>query len=101
MSFSNESIGGGADGCIFGFTAELPMSMTSSEVEIALLGLDASVQAINEPPIAKVDPICGAEGPEEDRRRFTVGFESEATEEHMVAAMTIVTQAIRNYRHRA
>lgn len=100
MSFSNESIGGGADGCIFGFTGEFPMSMTPSEVEVALLEMDTNLRGIHEPPIAKVDSACEIEGPEEDRRRFTVEFEAGATKAHMITALDIVAQSLQGYRHR-
>jgi hypothetical protein len=101
VSFSTESIGGGADGCIFGFSGEFPMGMKPSEVELALLELDTGIRGIHEPPIATVNSMCETEGPEEDRRRFTVEFEAEATKSHMIEAFEIVTQALQGYRHRA
>lgn len=99
MSFSNEHIGGGADGGIFNFIGELPEWMSHDDVSMALLEMDASVRGIKEPPVAKVDLTSFEDSPIEDYRKFYVEFESEATSEDIVAAVRIATDAIKKHRY--
>jgi len=101
MSFSNEHIGGGADGGIFNFYVDLPEHMDHDEVSKLLLEVDANVQGITEPPVAKVfnDSLTPENEPIEDYRKFYVEFESNATEEDVIAAVRIVAGAIKKVRY--
>ncbi len=101
MSFSNEHIGGGADGGVFNMYIELPSWMNHEDVGTALVEIDASVQGIKEPPVAKVhsDYPRPAQIDIEDYRRFYVEFEDYATEEDIKAAVQIVSGAIKKLRY--
>lgn len=101
MSFSNEAVGGGADGGIFNFYGELPAWMERDDISMALLEMDTNVRAIQEPPVAKV--FNASSDPEhdtaEDYRRFYVEFEDGATAQDMITALTLVTDAIKKFRY--
>lgn len=101
MSFTNEAVGGGADGGIFNFYGELPAWMSHEDISMALVEMDAGVRGIQEPPVAKV--FNDSPQPEqvnvEDYRRFYVEFEDRATSQDMVAALQIVTDAIKKFRY--
>lgn len=99
MSFSNEHIGGGADGGIFNFIAELPEWMGHDEVSMAYVEMDASICGIQEPPVAKLDLSFCEKSAIEDYRKFYIEFENSATVDDIIAAVRIVADAIKKYRY--
>ncbi len=99
MNFSNEAIGSGSDGAIFNFYGELPMWMNHDEVSAAYAELDASVRGIKDPPVASINPPFFEDADIEDYRRFYVEFEESATGEDIAAAVHLVANAIKRFRH--
>ncbi len=100
MTFSNEHIGSGADGAIHNLFAEFPTWMEHADIDSSISEIDAGVQAIKEPPVAKVlFPVTELGGDIEDYRKFYVEFDSEATAEDIFEAVRIVSGAIKKFRY--
>ena len=101
MNFSNEHIGGGADGGILNLYVDLPEWMEHEGISGALSAIDTAVKAIKTPPVAEVfnDSVDPDRESAEEYRKFYVQFNPEATAEDIKAAVDIVAGAIQKLRY--